>query len=288
MNELPDDDNDHMSLGDSTDSDDWTVEERTADAVTKREYKRTFEPWGKPMRSLRAVNRIQDGTIKFMNIIALGASGVGKTTVLSHFAMRETKKTLSTVAVDYTKVGMFLRTKPRPRRGNVVHAVLNLIDSPGDTRFDNFTDRILATAHGCLLIFDASDRATLDELKSVAKRLRRHCPRAPRALVANKMDRYSTLDAAERWMTDENIREAMVEFGCKAFYPICAQSDLAAIDEMMVLHAEAALNYTRRLRRDTRAHDDIVQLEAPRSPRYYRQPSEHNHFQRTRSGNCEC
>lgn len=256
----------------------------------ERRYKRTFRPWKSngPVRQTRPHLGLSDGTVKFINIIALGAAGVGKTTLLAHFAYRTVQATRATVAVDYSKVGMFIdhHGAVKKGRGTVVHVVLNLIDSPGDTAFNNFTDRILATAHGCLLVFDASDRASLDALKDVAKRAKRHCARAPRALVANKIDKYKT--SGEHWLTEERIREAMLELGCKAFYPLCAKSDLLAIDEMMVLHTEAAFDYTRRLRRETRAHDDIVQLEAPISPRFYRKTGSSSSSSRTHRSPCEC
>lgn len=276
-------------MNDSSDSprdDEWDFDDVERE---KTQFKRTFEPWG-PAESLagvRSESLIQDGTVRFFNIIALGAAGVGKTTLLAHFAYRQVFASRTTVAVDYTKVSMYIHQKePKGLRGTRVPVVLSLVDSPGDTAFNNFTDRILARAHACLLVFDASDRSSLDALGDVVKRVKRQCPRAPRALVANKMDKYITLDADQRWMNGETIASTMLEFGCKAFYPLCAKADLLAIDEMMILHTEAANSYARRLRREAFRRDDIVQLEQPRSPRYFeQQPSVQR---RAASGKCAC
>ena len=130
-------------------------------------------------------------------ICMLGASGVGKTSLVSRFVSSMfSDKYLTTVGVKIDKKTVALES------GEVT---LMLWDIHGQDEFQTIRDSYLRGASGYLLVADGTRYATLDTARALQEKAQSLVGRVPFLLLLNKTD----LD--NEWQVDERVLWKLVE-----------------------------------------------------------------------------
>ena len=111
----------------------------------------------------------------------IGASGVGKTSVLSQFAHCSfNDNEASTIGVEYLTHNISVN-------GQMVR--LQLWDTAGQERYHSVVSQFFRGAAGAVLIFDITSQASFEEVETWRGELARHGPANMQVLlVGNKLD----------------------------------------------------------------------------------------------------
>ncbi|KAK6631603.1 Ras- protein Rab-27A [Polyplax serrata] len=121
-----------------------------------------------------------------MKFLALGDSGVGKTSFLYQYTEGIfNHKFISTVGIDFREKRLAYRTQGRSYR---VH--LQLWDTAGQERFRSLTTTFYRDAMGFLLLFDLTNEQSFLEIRNWLDQLRTHayCDQPDVVLCGNKCD----------------------------------------------------------------------------------------------------
>eukprot|EP00929_Paragymnodinium_shiwhaense_P112608 TRINITY_DN80865_c0_g1_i1.p1 TRINITY_DN80865_c0_g1~~TRINITY_DN80865_c0_g1_i1.p1 ORF type:complete len:208 (+),score=48.38 TRINITY_DN80865_c0_g1_i1:60-683(+) len=115
-------------------------------------------------------------------ILVIGDSGVGKSSILLRFCEDDfNEKQASTIGVDF-------KTKHIQIRGQKLK--LAVWDTAGQERFRTLTSSYYRGAHGVILVYDCSQKATFEHVKFWQDEVKKYSTNteAIQMLVANKVD----------------------------------------------------------------------------------------------------
>ena len=132
-------------------------------------------------------------------ICMLGATGVGKTSLVSRFVLSVFSDTY------HTTIGVKVDKKTLSVDGNDM--TLMLWDIYGEDEFQTVRTSYLRGAAGYLLVVDGTRQGTLDTARELQKRSEAVVGRVPFVLVLNKQD------LADEWRVDDRALWRMVEDG---------------------------------------------------------------------------
>ena len=124
----------------------------------------------------------------YVKILLLGDSGVGKTSLLKRFADKNfSPSTLSTTGVDY---------KTHYARINGKRVKCQVWDTAGQERFHVITRAYYRGAHGIVLVYDVTDKNTLENIGYWMDSIQKHASSSvEKILVANKVDLPGRLES---------------------------------------------------------------------------------------------
>lgn len=132
-------------------------------------------------------------------VCMIGASGVGKTSLVSKFVHSIfSEKYLTTVGVKIDKKTVSLGD---------TEVMLMIWDLAGDDDFQRLQMSYLRGTSGYLLVADGTRRVTLDQLTEVQQRVAETVPNAPFLLALNKAD------LAAQWEINEAENARLEERG---------------------------------------------------------------------------
>ena len=126
-----------------------------------------------------------------LKILLIGDSGVGKSSLLTRFCDDSfSEKQLTTIGVDF-KV-KYVELKDRKFK-------LAIWDTAGQERFRTLTSSYYRGAHAIILVYDASDRRTFENLAYWIEEVRKYStnPEAVVLVVGNKLDESRQVSTAE-------------------------------------------------------------------------------------------
>ncbi|XP_054710585.1 ras-related protein Rab-27A-like [Uloborus diversus] len=172
-----------------------------------------------------------DYLIKFL---ALGDSGVGKTSVLCQYTNGVfNKKFISTVGIDFSEKRVVYRSQHSDGlagRSQRVH--LQLWDTAGQERFRSLTTAFYRDAMGFILLFDVSNEQSFLNIRNWLEQLKTHayCDNPDIVLCGNKADLEDT-----RFMKEEKLREEAEKYGLPYFETsaITGQNVTKAFDTLL-------------------------------------------------------
>jgi len=143
------------------------------------------------------------------NIVILGATGAGKTQMVSrHRYNAYSTNHLATQGIEY--VGWSLRDQSMR---------LGVWEAGGSERFRSITYPHVREAHVVVYVFDINDRASFDKLTTIANALSPMATKASvRVLVASK------IDVGRRCIDDASIEAFKRQLHIDAFYPVSART----------------------------------------------------------------
>jgi len=124
-----------------------------------------------------------------IKLLALGDSGVGKTTFLFRYTDNEfNEKFISTVGIDFREKRVNYQGKNPANRSQRVH--LQLWDTAGQERFRSLTTAFFRDAMGFLLMFDLTHEESFVNVRSWLSQLQTHayCEDPTIVLIGNKSD----------------------------------------------------------------------------------------------------
>lgn len=146
-----------------------------------------------------------------MKFLALGDSGVGKTSFLHQFTDNEfSNKFISTVGIDFREKRLLYRPDPSEptRRSQRIH--LQLWDTAGQERFRSLTTAFFRDAMGFILLFDVTNEQSFLNIRSWLEQLRTHayCDSPDVVLCGNKCDLFDN-----RIVSEERARQEAAKYG---------------------------------------------------------------------------
>ncbi|XP_035207384.1 ras-related protein Rab-27A-like [Stegodyphus dumicola] len=154
-----------------------------------------------------------DYLIKFL---ALGDSGVGKTSVLCQYTSGVfNKKFISTVGIDFSEKRVVYRSQHSEGiagRSQRVH--LQLWDTAGQERFRSLTTAFYRDAMGFIVLFDLTNEQSFLNIRNWLEQLKTHayCDNPDIVICGNKADLEDM-----RFMKEEQIREEIDKYGLPYF-----------------------------------------------------------------------
>lgn len=117
----------------------------------------------------------------YVKILLLGDSGVGKTCLLCRFADNKFSPNLiSTAGIDYKVQYLNIGAK---------RVKCQIWDTAGQERFHVITRAYYKNAHGIVLVYDSTDKRTLDNMTYWLDNIQKHADSSvEKVLLANKVD----------------------------------------------------------------------------------------------------
>ncbi|XP_057315560.1 ras-related protein Rab-27A-like isoform X2 [Hydractinia symbiolongicarpus] len=151
-----------------------------------------------------------------IKLLALGDSGVGKTTFLYRYTDGKfIEEFISTVGIDFREKRVVYHAKnpdgSKQNRGQRVH--LQLWDTAGQERFRSLTTAFFRDAMGFLLMFDLTHEESFVNVRSWLSQLQTHayCEDPTIVLIGNKCD------LNERQVDESSARQLAETLGIKYF-----------------------------------------------------------------------
>ena len=114
-------------------------------------------------------------------ILIVGNSCAGKTNILCRFSDNQFHESfLPTIGVDFRIKGIDVDNKS---------VKLQIWDTAGQERFKTITATYYKGAHGCILVYDITDRQSFQDIENWLGEVRQHAsPNIVKILVGNKSD----------------------------------------------------------------------------------------------------
>uniref|UniRef100_A0A452I1W2 small monomeric GTPase n=1 Tax=Gopherus agassizii TaxID=38772 RepID=A0A452I1W2_9SAUR len=151
-----------------------------------------------------------DYLIKFL---ALGDSGVGKTSILYQYTDGKfNSRFITTVGIDFREKRVVYRSNGPDGisgRGQRIH--LQLWDTAGQERFRSLTTAFFRDAMGFLLLFDLTNEQSFLNVRNWISQLQMHayCENPDIVLCGNKSDMED-----QRMVKEEEAKELAEKYGC--------------------------------------------------------------------------
>ena len=124
-----------------------------------------------------------DKNLPEFRIIALGDSGVGKTSIFKRYANNKfDEDTLSTIGLAFANKELTLKNKEK--------VSLKLVDTGGQEKYKAITKSYYKNANGVLFVFSHIDKDSFDHIKEWIKLFDENCndKDIPKFLIGNKND----------------------------------------------------------------------------------------------------
>ena len=124
---------------------------------------------------------MEESKIVEFNVIMLGDSNVGKTSILKKFVEDSfSDKMTCTVNVEFKTKNLKIDTK--------LYAKLSLYDTAGQEKFRSLTRQYYNRANGIILVFDLTNENSFNKLNSWVKEINDNAGNVEIVLVGNKSD----------------------------------------------------------------------------------------------------
>uniref|UniRef100_A0A8C8LYW4 small monomeric GTPase n=1 Tax=Oncorhynchus tshawytscha TaxID=74940 RepID=A0A8C8LYW4_ONCTS len=164
-----------------------------------------------------AVNTMTDGDYDYLiKLLALGDSGVGKTTFLYRYTDNKfNPKFITTVGIDFReKRVVYTASGPNGTTGKTFKVHLQLWDTAGQERFRSLTTAFFRDAMGFLLMFDLTSQQSFLNVRNWMSQLQAnaYCENPDMVLVGNKADL-----ADQREVQEEQAKELADKYGIPYF-----------------------------------------------------------------------
>ena len=154
-------------------------------------------------------NQELDGVIQY-NIILLGNSAVGKTSIFHRFTgNRVSDKFVSTIGCDTTKY--YIKYKNQKYK-------LNFRDPAGQEKFKAITKSFMKQNDGVLFIFDISNRESFEDLATWCDLYKQQNEKIVGILIGNKSD-------CKRKVSEEEATQFAFEHGLRQYFETSAKLD---------------------------------------------------------------
>ena len=154
-------------------------------------------------------------------IVILGASGVGKTSILNRYVKKQFIDIVSsTIGVDFMKAEVELE--------GGVKRKFTIWDTAGSERFRGVASSYFKGAVGIVVVFDLTDPDSLEKCDLINDEIRNFGESdAVLVLAGNKSDRIK-----ESKVTDEEAEAKSKKMGAKAYFKVSAKEDEGQIENM--------------------------------------------------------
>jgi Ras-related protein Rab-13 len=182
-----------------------------------------------------------------LKIIILGASEVGKTSILDRYFKDEFRENrLSTIGVDFqTKYFKFDSKKIK----------VNYTDTAGQEKFRAISVNYLKAANGVILVFDITKEETFEALEEWLKYLKENNKlELKKILIGNKLDLEN-----ERQVKKEDAQKFAESIGCK-YYEGSAKTGYN-INESLDEIARITYLYMKDNNQEEESHKDSIIIE---------------------------
>ena len=138
-----------------------------------------------------------------MDILTIGDSAVGKSTLLNMYETRMFNKNhVASIGLD--KILTEFKQNDHEFR-------VQLWDSAGQENYKNITKNFIKSAHGILIVFSLIDRQTFNSVKQWISCIHQNCDESiPKILVGNKCDLND-----QRTVSNQEAEELATSFGIK-------------------------------------------------------------------------
>lgn len=159
-------------------------------------------------------------------LLVVGESSVGKSSILLRYTNGEfTENYNYTVGVDFKVKKVVYQNK---------EITLQLWDTAGQERYRSVTRTFYHRARGVIVVFDLSNRQTLEAVTRWLMEIRENCDEIPRILVGNKCD-------ALREVKEEDAFEVAKRFNLP-YFETSAKEDInitSAFDKLVsIIHSQ--------------------------------------------------
>ena len=119
-------------------------------------------------------------------IVAVGAGGVGKTSMIRRFALDKFETSyLMTLGVDFTTKEQILT---EPTTGKEIKIKIVCVDTAGQEYYSRIRPSYYAGANGAFMVFALTNRNSFESLPRWLAELTQFLPKSPVSLVWNKHD----------------------------------------------------------------------------------------------------
>ncbi|XP_077319111.1 ras-related protein Rab-27B isoform X1 [Lithobates pipiens] len=150
-----------------------------------------------------AVDTMTDGDYDYLiKLLALGDSGVGKTTFLYRYTDNKfNPKFITTVGIDFReKRVVYNNASPGSTHGKTFKVHLQLWDTAGQERFRSLTTAFFRDAMGFLLMFDLTSQQSFLNVRNWMSQLQAnaYCENPDIVLIGNKADLSDQREVNER------------------------------------------------------------------------------------------
>ena len=150
-----------------------------------------------------------DGAIQY-NIILLGNSAVGKTSIFNRFSGNKVSgKFISTIGCDTTRY--YIKYKNQKYK-------LNFRDPAGQEKFKAVTKSFMKQNDGVLFIFDISNRESFEDLKTWCDLYKEQNENFVGILIGNKSD-------CKRKVSEQEAKLFALEYGLRKYFETSAKLD---------------------------------------------------------------
>ncbi|XP_037007874.2 ras-related protein Rab-27B [Artibeus jamaicensis] len=158
-----------------------------------------------------------DGDYDYLiKLLALGDSGVGKTTFLYRYTDNKfNPKFITTVGIDFREKRVVYNTQgPSESSGKTFKVHLQLWDTAGQERFRSLTTAFFRDAMGFLLMFDLTSQQSFLNVRNWMSQLQAnaYCENPDIVLIGNKADLPDQREVSER-----QAREMADKYGIPYF-----------------------------------------------------------------------
>ncbi|XP_060747511.1 ras-related protein Rab-27B isoform X1 [Tachysurus vachellii] len=181
---------------------------------------------------LNAVSTMTDGDYDYLiKLLALGDSGVGKTTFLYRYTDNKfNPKFITTVGIDFReKRVVYSANGPNGTTGKTFKVHLQLWDTAGQERFRSLTTAFFRDAMGFLLMFDLTSQQSFLNVRNWMSQLQAnaYCENPDIVLIGNKADLPD-----QREVQEKQAKELADKYGIPYFETSAATG--AAVDKAVV------------------------------------------------------
>ncbi|KAK3524098.1 hypothetical protein QTP70_017994 [Hemibagrus guttatus] len=181
---------------------------------------------------LSAVSTMTDGDYDYLiKLLALGDSGVGKTTFLYRYTDNKfNPKFITTVGIDFREKRVVYSTNSsNGTTGKTFKVHLQLWDTAGQERFRSLTTAFFRDAMGFLLMFDLTSQQSFLNVRNWMSQLQAnaYCENPDIVLIGNKADL-----ADQREVQEKQAKELADKYGIPYFETSAATG--AAVDKAVV------------------------------------------------------
>ena len=136
-----------------------------------------------------------------LNMVIIGESGVGKTSLLMRYIHDEFGDVKPTVGIDYMK---------KTIENGDQRVLVRFWDTAGTEKFSSLTDNSFRSASGVFLVYDVSNRETFDQVRMWLLKVRDKCRANIKImLIGNKVDlmqdRKVSADEGEKFAAENGL-----------------------------------------------------------------------------------